>query len=74
MLGVSRGFLTASVAENERNHGHDQEDHEKDLGDAGSPSGNTAKPENRRDQRNDKKNNGVMQHSELLYPLGPRRR
>ena len=58
--------LAAAVAEDERHHGHDQKDHEENLGDACSPSGNATKTEDRCDQRNDQKNNGVMQHGGLL--------
>jgi len=63
-------FLAAAVAEDERHHSHDQKDHEKDLRDASSPSRNAAKTENCRDQRDDKKNNGVMQHKGSCNNLG----
>ncbi len=68
------GPLSAAVAEDEGDHSHYQEDHEKYLGDARRPSGDAAKTENRSDQRNDKKNKGVMQHGGLLCQAEQRRR
>jgi hypothetical protein len=62
--------LSATVAKDERDDGHDQKDHEKNFGDAGSASGDAAKAENRRDQGDNEKDEGVMQHAELLIRVG----
>ena len=57
---------SARQTDNESDHGNDQKDDEKDLGDAGCAGGNATEAQEGRDQRDDQKDNGVMQHGGFL--------
>ena len=57
----------ADEADEEGHHGHDHEDEEKDLRDLCRSSGNAAKAEERRNQGDDKEDDGVMQHGGLQF-------
>jgi hypothetical protein len=53
-------------AEQEGHHGHHHKDHEEDLGGPGSTRCDAAKTEERGNECNEKEDNGVVQHGELL--------
>jgi hypothetical protein len=53
-------------AENEGNDRHDGEDEEQNLGDFNRSSGYSAKAKKSRNKRDDQKNDGILQHEQLL--------
>ena len=66
---VYSGSIAGSEFLSAKDQGQDEKDNEnqeQDLGDAGRCTGDSAEAEYRSDQRNDKKDNGVMKHGNLL--------
>lgn len=67
---LSANFLKASAlfdeAENECDDRHDGENEEQNLGDFDRTSGYAAKAEKSRNKRDDQKNDGILQHVQLL--------
>jgi hypothetical protein len=55
-------FLDAARAQQERKDGTDEKHHEKDFRDSRGSRRDTAKTKQRGDQRNDKKDDGIVQH------------
>lgn len=65
-IGVANKFASALLikTEQEAGHCHDRKHNKKNLAYAHGAGGNAPKTEQCRDQRNDKKYNGVVQHDE----------
>jgi hypothetical protein len=64
MTGRSRRSRSEH-AEQQRNNENHEKDVEQNLRDLGSACCNPGKAEHSRDNRNDEKNNGVMEHDDL---------
>jgi hypothetical protein len=54
----------------ERDDGTDQEHHKKDFGDAHGAGGNTTETEYCSNNRNYKKDDGVVQHEDIPFEVG----
>jgi hypothetical protein len=65
--GVELAF--SQRTEQETDHRQDNKDEKQDFGNAHGTGGYTAKPEQGRNQGDDKKDNGVIQHGVLLKSL-----